>query len=504
MHPHELGLSPERSFDRALLDAVRPSGWSNPVPRQRYHMVVIGGGTGGLVTAVAAASLGARVALVEHRLLGGDCLNVGCVPSKAIIRSARAWHDARSARRFGAPTVNDDALAHLPFEHMRRTRAAIAPHDSAERLRSLGVDVFLGEARFTSPQVIEVDGATLRFRRAVIATGTRPLIPPIKGLDGSGYLTNETVFGLDAAPASMAVIGGGPIGVELAQAFSRLGTRVTVIENAARIVPSETARAAAQLAEALRRDGVELLPGTSVAEVKRGADGCLLQLSGAGRRALTTDTLLVATGRAPNVERLNLGAAGIAHGKDGVVVDDRLRTTNRRVYAVGDVVGRLRFTHLADAHARIVVANALFFGRGRQSRLVVPRVTYTDPEIAHVGITPEEARGRGLAIDTVELSMASVDRAQLDDRTAGFLHVYLAAGTDRILGATLVADGAGEMIGEIALAMTAGLRLRDVGKTIHPYPTRSEIFRKAADSWRRRKLTPRVRRILGVYFRLLG
>ncbi len=505
MQPEELGLHPDRASDRALLDAVRPADWRNPRPRDRYHLVVVGGGTGGLVTAAAAAALGATVALVESRLLGGDCLNVGCVPSKAVIRAARAWHHTRVATsEFGSPRHEAGSDIRVAMDRMRRIRAGIAPHDSAQRFSTLGVHVFLGRARFVSPREIEVDGERLQFRRAVIASGTRPLVPPVPGLIDSAFLTNETVFGLDAAPARLVVLGGGPIGCELAQAFARLGSHVTIAEQAERVLREEDPEASAVVAESMRRDGVELLLSAELAAVRREGSLCRITVRQGGRSwELTADDLLVAAGRAPNVEQLGLEAAGVRTTREGITVDDRLRTSNSRIYAVGDVVGPQRFTHLADAHARLVVANALFFGRGKAGKLIVPRCTYTDPELAHVGMTAAQASARGITLDTIEIPMDSVDRARLDGESEGLLRVHLAPGSDRILGATLVATRAGDMIAEVALAMTAGLGLSAIGRTIHPYPTQAEVFRKAADAWRRRKLTSAARKALRWYFRLL-
>ncbi|MGZ8378868.1 MAG: mercuric reductase [Gemmatirosa sp.] len=496
--------------DRTLLSHVHPSDWTPPTPRDRYHLVVIGAGTGGLVTAAAAAGLGASVALVERGLMGGDCLNVGCVPSKALIRAARAWHEARTApARFGAegsaagpaPTADDFAAA---LARLRRLRARIAPIDGAPRFRDLGVDVFLGDARFVDRETIVVDGRRLRFRRAVIATGGRAAIPDVPGLADVGCLTNETVFALRARPARLVVLGGGPIGCELAQAFARLGSAVTLVEGGARLLPRDDADAAATVARALERDGVTLLLGARVARASRDASGArVLHLRDAdgAERAVAGDELVVAAGRAPTVEGLGLEAAGVRHTKDGVTVDDRLRTSNARVFAVGDVCSPLKFTHAADFQARAVVQNALFFGRVRASRMVVPWATYTSPEVAQVGLTADAARDAGTAVDVVTVPFHEVDRAILDDAEDGFVRVVLAKGTDRILGVTVVAEHAGDLISEATLAMTNGLGLSAMGRTIHPYPTQAEAFRKAADQWRRGKLTPRVQALFRAWFR---
>lgn len=474
--------------DARRIANVHPPDWVNPVPSGRYHLVVIGAGTAGLVTAAAAAGLGAHVALIERHLMGGDCLNVGCVPSKALLAGAR--------------TGNAEFRAVM--SRMRRLRADLSSIDSAARFRELGVDVFLGAAAFEGPDRISVGGQSLRFRRAVIATGARPATPPIPGLDQVPHLTNETIFDLTEAPARLLVIGGGPIGCELAQAMARLGTAVTILDRETRLIPHDDADAAEVLAGALRRDGITLELGVSIDGVS-GGDGVTVAFHRNGTSGTAQgDALLVAAGRAPNVEGLQLERAGVEVAEHGVKVDDHLRTTNRRVFAAGDVAARHQFTHVADFQARIVVANALFPGRQRASALVVPWCTYTDPEVAQVGLTAAAAELQGVAIDTVTVPWNDVDRAVLDGTTDGFLRLHLARGTARLIGATVVGPHAGELIAEATLAMTNGVDLGGIGGTIHPYPTLAEAYRKAADQWRRRKLTPLVRRALSFWFRITG
>jgi pyruvate/2-oxoglutarate dehydrogenase complex dihydrolipoamide dehydrogenase (E3) component len=497
-------LYPPDEHNQRLLETVHPPSWVNPEPKDRYHLVVIGAGTAGLVTAAAAAALGARVALVERHLMGGDCLNVGCVPSKAIIRAARAWHEAREAHRhFGGPAAVERGDFGAVMERMRRIRADLSPVDGVHRFRELGVDVFLGDGRFVGPTAVEVGGKRLEFRRAVIATGGRPQVPDIPGLEAGSYQTNETIFSLTELPRRLAVIGAGPIGCELAQAFARFGSQVTVIDLAEHALPREDADVASVVERAMERDGVVLRLGASISRVERSGEERRIVLHGTnGEELVQGDEILVATDRVPNVEGLNLEGAGIDYDREGVRVNDRLRTTNRRVYAAGDICSRFQFTHTADALARIVVQNALFFGRARTSRLIIPWTTYTSPEVAHVGMYEKDARTAGLQVDTLTIPMRQVDRAVLDGETDGFLRLHLKKGTDRILGATLVTEHAGEMISEITVAMTAGLGLGRIGATIHPYPTQAEVFRKAADAWRRRKLTPRVKRLFQAFFRL--
>jgi pyruvate/2-oxoglutarate dehydrogenase complex dihydrolipoamide dehydrogenase (E3) component len=499
-------MEPWDEHNRRLVSHVHPDGWRNPAPKSRYDLMVLGAGTGGLVTAAIAAGLGARVALVERHLMGGDCLNVGCVPSKAVIRAARAWHAGRdAAERFGGPTPSADGDFAAVMERMRRLRADIAVHDAAARFAGLGIDVFLGEGRFAAPDAVRVGDAVLRFRRAVIATGGRAAIPPVTGLAESPYLTNETVWGLTELPSHLLVIGGGAIGCEMAQSFARFGSRVTLLDQAERILPRDDAEASRVVLDALRRDGVEFVGGATLTGVERGGEGdegvVVRFRRGGGEHAVAGDRLLVAAGRAPNVEGLDLDAAGVRRGPRGVEVDDRLRTSNRRVYAVGDIASPLQFTHAADAQARLVVRNALFFGRGRASDLLIPWCTYTSPEVAHVGIAPDEAAARD-DVETLAVPLAEIDRARLDGETQGFLRVHLRRGSDTILGATVVAEHAGEWISQVTQAMVTGTGLETLSGVVFPYPTQAEALRRAADALRRRRLTPRARRAFEVFFRL--
>ena len=388
---------------------------------------------------------------------------------------------------------------------MRRLRANIAPHDSAERFRDLGIDVFIGEGRFVSPHAVEVDGKQLAFRRAVIATGGRASAPPIPGLDTVRYRTNETIFSLTETPARLGVIGAGPIGCELSQAMARLGSRVSLFEMTGHILPREDADAAAVVQQRMLSDGVDLQLGVSVQRVEQQGDEIIVTYDAGGdAHQLAFDELLVAVGRAPNVDGLGLEEAGVAYERGGVIVDDRLRTTNKKVFACGDVASSFKFTHTADAQARIVIQNSLFFGRARSSDLVVPWCTYTSPEIAHVGMYARDAEDAGIEIDTMTVPLAEVDRAMLDGEDDGFLRLHIKKGSDRIVGATLVAEHAGDMIGELCLAITQGIGLNKISATIHPYPTQGEVVKKAADQWRRTKLTPTVKKLFDFWFRMLS
>src|SRR5438105_8773106 len=460
--------------DQALCDTARPPDWRNPQPREPYHLLVIGGGPAGLVAARGAAALGARVALVERHLLGGDCLNYGCVPSKTLIRSSRLYAEMRNAANFGVLAADeihvDFALA---MERMRRIRSRISRVDSAARLAASGVDVFFGNARFTSGDAVDVDGGRLRFKKALIATGSRSMLPEIPGLAEAGYLTNETVFDLTELPKSLLVIGGGPLGCELAQAFCRFGCRTIIVHDEPLFLPKEERDAALMVSEALARDGVEIHLNTRVVNVGVEAGKKVAETINDGNVAtIKVDRILTGIGRVPAVGGLNLEAAGVAYDTDaGIKVDDFLRTTNRRIFAAGDVCLEHRFTDTADASARIVVQNALFLGRKRVSDLTVPWCTYTDPEIAHVGIYVRQARERGIPIKTFTVPMHDIDRAIADGEEDGFVKIHVREGSDRILGATVVARHAGEMINGISLAMVAGIGLRTVARVIHTYPT---------------------------------
>jgi pyruvate/2-oxoglutarate dehydrogenase complex dihydrolipoamide dehydrogenase (E3) component len=492
-------LRPRDVHNRTLAALVHPPDWVSPTPSGRYNLVVIGAGTAGLVAAAGAAALGARVALVERRLMGGDCLNVGCVPSKALISAARAAAAVRQAGEFGL-RVPEGVRVDFPavMVRMRRLRAAIAPADSAARFRDLGVDVFLGEGRLTGADRVQVGEATLSFKRAVIATGTRPAVPPLPGLDQIEFLTNDSLFSLTELPRRLAVLGAGPIGCEMAQTFARFGADVFLIEAEHGVLPREDRDAAALVEAALVSDGVKLLCCGRETKFCPAGDGIRVMLCSHGREYdLIVDKLLVSVGRTPNVCGLGLDAAGVKYdGRHGVTVNDRLQTSNPRIYAAGDICSQYKFTHAADFMARIVVQNALFFGRSKLSALTIPWCTYTSPELAHIGLNERDAREQGVPIDTFVQQLEDVDRAVLDGETEGFVKVHVRRGTDTIVGATIVASHAGEMIGEMSLAMTHGLGLKKIGRAIHPYPTQAEALRKLGDHYNRTRLTPIVKRLL--------
>ena len=502
--PDPVLVTPFDENNQKLVDQVHPSDWTNPEPAGIYHLVVIGGGTAGLVAAAVTAGLGGRVALVERHLLGGDCLNTGCVPSKAMIRAARAWRELATAAPHGlreAAAVRDFGAA---MKRMREVRAALAPQDSAWRFRELGVEIFLGHGRFVSPHEVEVDGRRLAFHRALVATGGRPAVPTVPGLADAGFLTSESVFSLQQLPARLAVVGGGPLGCELAQAFARFGAQVTLLVDRDHLLPREEPEAAAVVARVLEGEGVRIVTGARLTAVERGPRSKSLRFaSGEQEHRLAVDEILIATGRRPVVEDLGLDAAGVAWSERGVTVDDRLRTTNPAVYAAGDVASEYKFTHAADAMARLVVRNALFLGKERVSDLVIPWTTFTSPEVARVGLSEDQLRERGIRFESIEVQLAENDRARLEGAADGFLRIHHKRGKDEILGATLVADHAGETIGELVLAMRNRIGLGSLSATIHPYPTQAEVIRRAGDLWRRKQLTTLRRKLLAFWFRRL-
>jgi pyruvate/2-oxoglutarate dehydrogenase complex dihydrolipoamide dehydrogenase (E3) component len=504
-------MTPDDEHNRRLLENVHPPGWVNPEPSGRYNLVVIGAGTAGLVTAAIGAGLGAKVALIERHLMGGDCLNVGCVPSKGLIRAARAWASLRNAEEFGiripSASTYDFGAA---MARMRRLRAHISYVDSAKRFQGLGVEVYIGNARFGKRETVEVEGPAgnrrLSFRRAVIATGGRPKTPPIPGLPEAGFLTNETIFGVTELPRRLAVIGAGPIGCELAQAFARFGSRVQLVEALHGILPNEDRDAADIVWRSMARDGIELLCCGKDLQVAPTEGGKRLTLDSHGRRYdLTVDEILVAAGRAPNVEDLGLENPGVETEENGVRVDDRLRTTNPNIFAAGDICSKYKFTHAADAMAQVVIQNAIFphplgLGYASVDSWILPWCTYTDPEIAHVGLYQAEAKKKGIEVETYTQKLDEVDRAILDGEEEGFARIHVRKGSDRIVGATIVAAHAGDLISELTVLMKAGGGAKVLGSTIHPYPTQAEVTKKAATLWRKAHFSERQKGLLKKWF----
>ena len=442
---------------------------------EKYNVVVVGAGTAGLVTAAGTAALGGRVALIERHKMGGDCLNYGCVPSKALIASARTIYRIAHAGRWGLREMKPAFEFAEVFERMRDRRARIAPNDSRERFESLGVKVFSGEARFLSPHEVQVGERVLSAANFVIAAGSRAGAPPLEGLKDTKFYTNETIFDeLREQPRTMAVIGGGPIGCELGQVLQRLGVAATIFDRGPRLLHREDPDVAELLQNQLKTEGVKLELN---AELKRVPAGF--------------DAILVAAGRVPNVEGLNLEAAGVQHSKKGIEVNEYLQTSQPHIYAAGDIVGPYQFTHMADHHARTVVRNILIpWFKQKVDYSVVPWCTYTDPEVARVGLNETEARQTAVNYDLFTQELKDVDRAVLEDEDTGFAKVLTAKGTDRLIGVTLIAPHGGDLLHEFVLAMKHGIGLSKIAATIHAYPTFAEITRKVGDQYRKKQLTP--------------
>lgn len=501
-------MLPSEEDQKTWLQNVQPPNWTNPVPSGKYNLVVLGAGTAGLVSAALASALGAKVALIEKGLMGGDCLNTGCVPSKGILRVAKGLGEVSRFLELGIqipPGIQVDFKQVM--ERMRNLRARISANDSASRFKKLGVDVFLGNGQFLDTESLGVSGRILKFSKAAICTGARPAVPKIPGLSEEGILTSENLFSQTELPLSLGVIGAGPIGSEMAQAFCRFGSRVYLFDEALHILPREDPDAAIILEERLKKEGVQLFLGSKILKIeKKEAEKIIHYEMNGEKKQLAVQKILVSVGRAPNVEDLGLEKAGVDFDlREGVRVNQKLQTTNPRIFAAGDVCFPFKFTHAADATAQILIQNALFphpFGLGYADTgsLVLPRCTYTDPEIAHVGRMDEDSFTKRGAVETLTVLLDQVDRAVLDREEEGFLRVYLEKGQSRIVGATLVASHAGEMINEMTVAMKSGEGLGLIGRTIHPYPTQSEVFKKAAIALRKKSLTQNKKRLLEKWF----
>ena len=475
---------PGAEFDDMAWGLLSPTDYQNPQPQPRYHLVVVGAGPAGLISAIGAAGLGAKVALIERHRMGGDCLNVGCMPSKALL----AFSKQRGAD-----------FQHA-FAWLREVRAGIAPHDSVERYTEAGVDVFLGDASFNAAGQICVGDTPLNARRIALCTGASAAIPPIPGLVESRPLTNETIFDLPAPPNSLAILGAGAIGCELALALSRLGVSVSLFEMAERVLPLETALASQAVAMALESSGVDLYLGQGVSAVK--GSGTVV----VGDQEIECERILVALGRKPNTHGLNLGAAGVSVDQQGFVVTNaKLQSNNKHIFAAGDCTARQQFTHHADAQARALIQNALFAPTASVDALIVPHCTYTDPEVASVGANPDSLEKSGIAFDRFEFDLSELDRSRADPdsqlRPVQHAEVYTQKGSDKIMGATIIGHDAGELIAPICLMMSNGLGLSAAQKTIFSYPTRSEYLKRLGDAYNRNRMTPTVARLFRWWLR---
>ncbi len=485
--------------DRKLVARVRPEAYRNPEPADVYDLVVIGAGTAGLVAAAGAAGLNARVALIERDLMGGDCLNVGCVPSKLMISSARAVTEIKQAAGLGISISGEPKVDFSEvMTRMRRLRSDLSSHDSVERFTELGVDVFLGPGRFVDCTSVEVGGRILRFVKAVICTGSRASVPAIPGLDQVSFDTNETIFSFTELPERLGIVGAGFIGCEMAQTFSRLGSRVSLFASERGVMPMESRDAAEIVIRGLHEDGVRIFTHGRRLEFEADGQGIRVQeRNGDAERKETVDRLLIATGRTPNLEGLELEKAEVRYSDQGIVIDDFFRTSNSRIYASGDVCSRHRFTHAVDIMSRSVLANALFKGRKRYSRLVIPRCLYTHPELAHVGVEPGGLDDQGRKFTELTLPLSDMDRAVIDGRTDGFIRVYLKQNSDRILGATIVSDNAKDLIGLFTIAITRQIGLGAFSRMVFPYPSYAEAIRKLADKYQKSRLNPTLHRLIG-------
>ncbi|MEZ6095316.1 MAG: FAD-containing oxidoreductase [Pirellulaceae bacterium] len=495
----------QSDYQQRWLRNVAPVDHINPKPSKPYQLVVVGAGTAGLVAAAGAAGMGARVALIESKMMGGDCLNTGCVPSKSWIEMANQFQEARETLAEHQNPLSDSLRFDFSMasRRMQAARANISANDSVRRFQELGVDVYLGKAQFTGPKSIEVAGCQLTFARAIIATGARAAIPKIPGIENVKYLTNETLFDLEKIPESILIVGGGPIGCEMAQTLRRMGSTVTVADLADRILSRELPDASSVVDATLRREGITLEFGASITQILQNGDNEIVATiqSNQTTKQIVVNSVLLATGRTPNVEHLGLDQAGVAFDlKHGIHIDDYLRTSNPRVFAAGDCCLPLQFTHAADFSARSAIENALFFRRASWRKLLIPRCTYTQPNVAHVGMDWTEIEQRD-DLQAYQIDYSDNDRAVLAGNEGGFIRVYCPKGKDRIVACTIVSELAGEMIGEVAMAIKHKIGLKQIASVIHPYPTRSDAFRRLGDQYNRTRLTPWTKKILARYLR---
>ncbi len=478
---------------------VFPADYIPPQPKDIYDLVVLGGGTAGLVTAAGAAGLGADVALVESSAMGGDCLNVGCVPSKALIAAAKEYH----AQPKTGIAADGQAAFRSAMQRVREKRTTISVHDSVSRFTDLGVDVFLARGKFNDKGTIQAGESILRFKKAVIAVGARASAPPIPGLATTPYLTNENLFELQERPDVLTIIGAGPIGVEMAQTFQRFGCQVNLLEVAPKILIREDPEAAKIVEDVLLNEGVKLFTGVKINNVEGDEARQKITLKNDNDEiSIESNAILVAAGRQPNTSDLGLESVGVSLTERGlVVVDDRLRTTNPKIYSCGDVASPFQFTHAADFLARTVIQNSLFFGRKKASSLLIPWVTYSEPEIAHVGAYAHELEESNIEYAQYKMDFNQVDRAVLEEND-GFCEILADPKKGKILGATIVHDHAGDMISHITLAMQNKISLGKIANVIHPYPTQTEIIRKIGDMYNKTKLTPFIAKLLRFILKL--
>ena len=479
-----LTLVPDDALNRALLDEVCPRDWTNPTPRDRYDLVVLGGGPSGSAAARISAAAGASVALVEQRFLGGDCLNFGGIPVQILLRSARAAAEVRSAAPLG---VQVPGGFHIDFgsvmKRVRKVRSELSAHYSARHLKSLGIDVFLGRGTFLDHDTVVVGDTRLRFQKAIIATGSTHTLPTVQGLTETDVLSMEALFSLEQLPRRLAILGGGQVGCEIAQAMSRLGSQVLLLESAPQLLSRTDADAAFVVHEALVRDGVSVFASSRLRRVQSTSEGKVVLFSrGEEVGSELVDAILNLSGQSPRVRGIGLESVGVSYNDgNGVKVDDFLRTTDPRIYALGEVASNHPSAHAAEPMARVAIENALFRGRSRASRLLVPWSAGTDPEIAQIGLNERLAADRAVEVDVYRCPFSETDRARIDGATEGFVKILTAHKTDRIIGATVVGHEAGNLVGELSLAMATGCGLRRLSDVIHPYPTHAAAIRQVSE-----------------------
>ena len=495
---------PQDDHNKKLRDHIHPADWKVEPSGDVYDMIAIGAGTAGLVSSGGAAMLGARSALIEKHLMGGDCLVTGCVPSKTLIKSAHVAHLARHAEEFGIKVGSVEVDFPAVMERLRRVRADMAHHDGAERLKGMGVDVLFGTAKFTGPNTIDLDGKEVRFRRAMICTGGRAFVPGIPGLQ-ENCLTAESFFEQTELPRRFMVLGGGPIGSELAQTMQRLGSQVTMLIRGDKMVDKDDPEAGQIVREVFEEEGVDLRFKTNLLNVEKTAEGLKCTIESGGKETVEVfDQILAATGRRPNIENIGLEAAGVEFDKRGVKVNHLHQTSNKSIYAAGDVCSPFQFTHAAYAQAEYATLNALMpwpYRMNARDR-VMSWVTYTDPEVAHAGPPFSELAEQSANIDIYELPIHDNDRAQTESEHRGFCRIHCKKGSDKIIAATIVCENAGEMIAEMSLAITQGMKLRHIQESIHAYPTRAEIIRNVAIEWKFTTLTPLMKKGFGVWLKV--
>jgi len=485
----KIKLIPDDVYNRKTSENTHPSGWKNPVPADSYDLVVIGGGAAGLSAAMEGATYGAKTTLIENNFIGGESLTSAGIPSKCLMRSARAAAEVLAAQNLGIrlpqpPEMDFSAV----MSRMRAVRARLSPHDSAARLKEMGIDVFFGTAWFTGPDSLEADGVPLRFKRAVVATGSKPSLPAIENPEDVSFFTNESIFSLTQAPQRLAVIGGGSTGCELAQIFQRLGSQVVILQKDSRLLPDEDAEAAMVLQRTFSDENIEMLFGARV--FRLGAQGSKKRIdfiSHGQENSLLADEILVGSGRIPDTSMLNLESAGVRTGPAGIEVNDQLQTSNPRVYAAGDVCLREHYTHIAEASGRLAAENAVLNYTKNFSDTILSHCIFTDPEIAHAGLSIAEAEAARIPYQVYTQDISLLDRAILEGELAGFVKIVVAQETGKIVGATIVARNAGEMLGTLIASMEAGLNLDRLADAFFPYPTQSEAIQRAALEYRRHR-----------------